>query len=120
MHKSILIAVLLAGACGGDDTADSSGVAQTKQIKDLSGDERMQECEWGVAFQGGAGKSTACGDGVTVTVNSVSDCVQDMATYATNGCTATILQLEACTKAVAADPCSFGGATCQPIIDCLQ
>ena len=120
MHKSILLAVLLVGACGGDDTADSSGVAQTKQVKDLTADERMQECEWGVAFQGGAGKRTECGDGVSVTVDTVASCVDDMATYAANGCTAPISQLETCTKAVAADPCSFGGAACQPIIDCAQ
>ena len=120
MHKSILLSVLLLGACGGDDTADSSGVATSTQIKDLSADQKMQECEWGVAFQGGAGHQTMCADNVTVTVNTVAECVDDLTTYASHGCAVTISQLEACTKAVANDPCSFGGDACGPIIQCAQ
>jgi len=121
MHKSILIAALLVGACGGDDGgSDSSGVTTTKQIKDLSAAEQMQECEWGVAYSGGAGHQTMCPDNVTVTVDSVASCVQDMMTYATNACMATIAELEACTRALAADPCSFGGDACGPVFACLQ
>ena len=118
MHKLIMVGALLVGACGGDD--GGSGVDSTKQIKDLSADERMQECEFGVATQGGAGKTTQCGNGVSVTVKSVSDCVAQMGVYAMHGCTATIAQLDACNAAIGADPCNFGGSACQPILACAQ
>jgi hypothetical protein len=117
MHKSILLSVLLLGACGGDD---SSGVTASKQLKDLTPDERQQECEWGVSYQGGAGHKTMCPDDVTITVSTVEDCVADLGDYATRGCTATIEQLETCTKAIAADPCSLGGDSCGPVFACLQ
>ena len=116
MHKSILLAALLIGACGGDD---SSGVSSSKQLKDLSDDERMQECEWGIAYEGGAGHQTMCGNDLTVTVHSVDECVGDLSDYAAAGCTATVEQLEACTRAFAADPCSFGGDACGPILECM-
>lgn len=115
MHRSILLAVLLLGACGGDD---SSGVSSSKQIKDLTDDERMQECEWGVSFQGGAGHQTTCMDG-TVTVGTVAECVGDLGDYAENGCTATIAELETCTKAIAAAPCDRGGDSCGPVFACF-
>jgi hypothetical protein len=121
MHKSILMAVLLLGACGGDDGGStSSGVTTTKQLKDLSSAEQMQECEWGIAYSGGAGHQTMCADNVTITVGTVAECVQDMMAYASNGCTATVEQLEACTRAIAADPCAFGGDACGPVFACLQ
>jgi hypothetical protein len=122
MHKSILLAVLLLGACGGDDDggSTSSGVTTTKQLKDLSASEQMQECEWGVAYQGGAGHQTMCGDGVTITVSTVSECVTDMMMYASNGCTATVSQLEECTRAIASDPCALGGDKCSAVFACLQ
>jgi hypothetical protein len=119
MHKSILLSVLLLGACGGDDGATSSGVTTSKQLKDLTPDERMQECEWGVSYQGGAGHQTMCPDDVTITVSTVAECVSDLGTYAMNGCTATIEQLETCTRAIAADPCALGGDSCGPVFACL-
>src|ERR1043165_3229994 len=119
MHKSILLLALLLGACGGDDAADSSGVATSTQIKDLSTDQQMQECEWGVSYQGGEGHQTMCPDNVTITVDSVAECVSDLASYKSSGCTATIGQLEACTKAIAAAPCSFGGDACAPVFACI-
>jgi hypothetical protein len=116
MHKLIL-AGLLIGACGGDS---GSGVDSSKQIKDLSASEQMSVCEAGVAAQGGAGKMTNCGNGVTVTVKSVADCVSQMGVYAMKGCTATVGQLEACNDAIGMDPCSLGGSACQPILACAQ
>ena len=92
----------------------------SKQIKDLSSDEQMSVCEAGVAAQGGAGKQTMCSGGLTVTVKSVSDCVMQMGTYKTKGCTATVGQLNACNEAIGADPCNLGGSACQPIIACAQ
>ncbi|HUS31579.1 MAG TPA: hypothetical protein VMZ53_23900 [Kofleriaceae bacterium] len=121
MRTSILFVVsaLALGACGGDDGAEHSGVSTSKQLKDLSADERMQECEWGVSYQGGAGHVTMCSDNVTVTVDTVPECVDAMDQYAASGCTATVAELEACTRAIAADPCSFGGDACGPVFACL-
>lgn len=116
MHKHLVVVAFVA-ACGGDS---GSGVDSSKQIKDLSASEQMSVCEAGVAAQGGAGKTTTCGNGVTVTVKSVSDCVAQMSVYAMHGCTATVGQLETCNDAIGADPCSLGGSACQPIIACAQ
>src|SRR5688572_23190654 len=109
MNKSILMAVLLLGACGGDDDggSTSSGVTTTKQLKDLTPAEQLQECEWGVAYSGGPGHQTMCADNVTITTGTVAECVEDMMAYASRGCTATVAQLEECTRAIAADPCSL-------------
>ena len=117
MHKLILVGALLFGACGGDS---GSGVDSSKQIKDLTPSEQMSVCEAGIAAQGGAGKMTSCGNGVTVTVQTVAQCVSQMGTYAMKGCTATVGQLETCNDAIGADPCSLGGSACQPIIACAQ
>jgi hypothetical protein len=119
MNKLILVGALLVGACGGDG-GGSSGVDSTKQIKDLSADERMSECEWGVAEQGGAGKMTNCGNGLTVTVKPVADCVTQMGVYAMHGCTATVAQLEACTTALGANACDLSNSACAPIFACAQ
>ena len=118
MHKLILVGALLVGACGGDD--GGSGVDSSKQIKDLTSDEQMSVCEAGIAAQGGAGKMTNCGNGVTITVKTVADCVMQMGTYKMKGCTATVGQLDTCNAAIGADPCSLGGSACQPIIACAQ
>lgn len=120
MHKSVLLSILLLGACGGDDSgSDNSGVTTSKQLKDLSADERMQECEWGVSYQGGAGHQTMCADNVTITVNTVAECVADLTDYANANCMATIAELELCTRSIAADPCNFGGDDCGPVFACI-
>jgi hypothetical protein len=117
--RSISLSLLLLGACGGDDGSTSSGVTTSKQIKDLSADERTQECEWGVSYEGGPGHQTMCADDVTITVNTVAECVADLNEYAMNGCMATIAELETCTRAIAADPCSLGGDDCGPVFACI-
>lgn len=117
MNKSLLLAALLIGACGGDDGGGSSGVDSSKQIKDLSADEIMAECEWGVATQGGAGHTTMCGEGAEVTTSTVAECVAEVNAYKAN-CTATVAQLEACTEAIADNPCELGGSACTAIFAC--
>jgi hypothetical protein len=119
MHKLICVALLLGAACGGDDGGGSSGVDGTKQLKDLTSAEVMAECEWGVEAQGGAGHTTTCGDNVTVTVDTVAECVTEVNAYKTN-CTATVTQLEACTNALAANPCDFTTSACAAIFACAM
>jgi hypothetical protein len=113
MRRSLLssLVVLLVGACGGDG---GSGVPGSKQLKDLSADEVMAECTWGVATLGGAGHTTMC-TGRTAVTPTVAECVTELNGYKA-GCAATVAQLEACTEVLAADPCSF--SPCAALASC--
>lgn len=110
----MLLAFFLVAGCA-DDGGGGSGVDSAKQIKDLTPDEIMSECEWGVEAQGGPGHMTTCGDNGTVTVDTVAECADEVNGYKA-GCTATVAQLEAC---LSGDPCSFGGPACTPIFACF-
>ncbi|HSD86613.1 MAG TPA: hypothetical protein VLB44_03835 [Kofleriaceae bacterium] len=122
MHKHVLIAALMLGACGGDDSSSSSGVDSTKQVKDLTPAERATECQWGIALEGGAGHTTTCPDNVTVTVDTQAQCEAGLATIAgSTTCTLTVAQMEACTEASATDPCTaLSSQACAPVLACLQ
>lgn len=108
---------LAIAGCGGG--SGGSGVDASKPITQLTASEVMQFCEWSVEEQGGAGTTTDCGDGVTVTVDTVQECVDGYGGF-TSDCTTTVGQVEDCIEAIAADPCSFGGAACAPLFDCYQ
>jgi hypothetical protein len=118
MHKLMLIALFVGAGCGGDD-GGSSGVDSGKQLKDLTASEVMAECEWGVEAQGGAGHMTTCGDNIVVTVDTVAECVAEVNQYKT-ACTATVAQLEACTDALADNPCDFATSACTAIFACAM
>jgi len=122
MHRHVLIAALMLGACGGDDSGGSSGVDSSKQVKDLTPAERTSECQWGIALEGGAGKQTMCPDNVTVTVYTQAQCESSLAAIATSTtCTLTVAQLEACTEASATDPCTaLSAPACAAVIVCAQ
>lgn len=118
MHKLLVVAFVVGAGCGGDD-GGSSGVDSSKQIKDLTASEVMAECEWGVETQGGAGHMTTCGDDVSVTVDTVAECVAEVNQYKAS-CTATVAQLEACTEALADMPCDFQASACAAIFACAM
>ena len=116
MHKLMLIALFVGAGCGGDD---GSGVSSSKQLKDLTTGEVMTMCEWGVETQGGAGHMTTCGDNIVVTTSTVTECVAEVNAYKAN-CTATVSQLEACTNALADNPCDFATSACAAIFACAM
>lgn len=100
-------------ACGGG----GSGVDGDKAIVAMSSSERTDFCEWAIEEQGGAGTVTTCADDVTVTVQSVSDCVASFDDFIAS-CTATVAQGETCVEAIADNPCEFGGDSCDPVFEC--
>jgi hypothetical protein len=123
--SSITISIILGlglgalAACGGDDGgSDHSGVDGSKTVISMSASEKQTFCEWVVERQGGAGHTTECGDGVTVTTQTVAECVAGFADLTSN-CPLTVSQAETCNLAIAADACSFGGEACAPVFECI-
>ncbi len=111
--SSILLVTL--AACGSDS---GSGVDGSKPVVTMTASEKQTFCEWVVAQQGGAGHTTDCGNGVTVTTQTVAECVAGFADLIAT-CPATVAQGEACASASAAAPCSFGGEACAPLFACI-
>ena len=105
-------------ACGGDGDSDTSGVDGSKTVVSMTATEKQTFCEWVVATQGGAGHTTECGDGITVTTQTVAECVQSFSELTTN-CPVTVSQAESCNLAVAANACSFGGEACAALFECI-
>jgi hypothetical protein len=99
--------LVVAAACGGD--SDSSGIERSRTVSSLSADEQMTLCEFVVEAAGGAGAEFTCGDDVTVTVNTVSECLSDFG--ADNSCTVGLL--EDCANS---DPCDI--EPCLPLLEC--
>jgi hypothetical protein len=116
MRTCFVVGLILgAVACGGGG-GGSSGVSGSKQLGQLDMSEWQTLCEYIVEVEGGEGKVTECGDGVTVTTTTVAECVADAPTFM--GCTATVANAEACAEAIGADPCA-GSAACEPIFACV-
>ena len=112
----IIAGALALGACGGD--GGGSGVDGAKPIISMTVSEKQTFCEWLVAEQGGPDHVTECGGGVSVTTQTVAECVAGFADFSPT-CAATVAQGEACAIAVGAAPCSFGGEACAPIFACI-
>ena len=104
-------------ACGGDDGDSASGVDGNKPVVSMSTSEKQSFCEWAIATQGGAGTVHEC-DGFTITVQTVAECVADLADFTAN-CQATVAQGEACVSAIASSPCMLGSSACDAIFACF-
>lgn len=113
----LLATAFLAAACGGDD--GGSGVDSGKTLGALSASEQTALCEHIVEVQGGAGHVSDCGGGVTVTTDTVAECVTGFADLAAT-CAATVGQAETCAAAIGAAPCTFEGSPeCTAVITCF-
>ena len=111
----IMAAAVGVAACGGDE---GSGVDRGKRVTALTADERRDVCEWSTAELGGEGHTTQCGD-TTFKVEPTSECIEDSANYPAS-CTLTVGQLEDCTAAMAAAPCTgLASPACAPIFNCI-
>lgn len=110
--RSALIGVcasaLLLVACGGDSDS-SSGIERSRQVSSLDTVEQMTLCEFAVEAAGGAGAEFTCADDVTVTVNTVAECLTEFGS--SNTCS--VAQIEDCANS---DPCDI--APCLPLLEC--
>ena len=112
-YLGIMCFVLGFAACGGDS---GSGIDKNKKMNALSSGEVTTFCTWAIDEQGGTGHRTMCGD-VQIVVNTQMECEGQFGSFAAS-CTATVSDGEACVHALAADPCSLGGETCQTLFAC--
>jgi hypothetical protein len=131
--SGLLAATLALGACGGrrggggggDDDDDvvgdgGSGLPPSEQVGDLSASDVQTLCDWSSSRQGGAGSVHECAEGLTVTTQPVSECVDTMSG---TSCDITVGEVEDCTDAIAPDPCLLIEATppaCLPLLRCGQ
>jgi hypothetical protein len=108
MKRLSLFMLVVAAACGGDDgPSDTSGFDQTQILTSFSTSERTDYCAWAIEVQGGPGHVTQCGDGVTVTAPTQSECEADLAALPqTTECTSlTVGDYESCIHHLDTDPC---------------
>lgn len=112
-------AMLLAGAllvgCGAEE--GYSGVPPDERVGDLSADEMRDLCAWVIGRQGGEGAMYECGNGLSVTLDTVAECVAEQDDYAS--CSLTVAQMEECVIEAGPNPCQapFTPA-CQPLGQC--
>ena len=98
MSRFFLLLPLLAACATGE-----SGLPLDKTLAELDEDEWTQMCEWGNDQYEDA--EIDCGDGTTVEMGSVDECVTESMTYY-GECSVTVESMEACVTAIADDPCS--------------
>ena len=110
-----IAAAIALWACGGG--GGKSGVGEGKLLVDLGASEIAAFCSYQVDVED-APRSVDCGNGLTLTLKNQADCEASFAQFAPN-CAATVAQGETCAEAVGADPCSFGGNACAPILACV-
>lgn len=112
----LLLAAILA-ACGGDETG-FSGVSLHERVGALSMAEMRELCTWVIEQQGGEGAMHDCGNGNSVTLDTIDECVAEQGDYA--DCSMTVAQMESCVLDVGGDPCRAPQtASCQPLGACL-
>ena len=112
--------MLLAGAvligCGGVEEG-FSGAPLDERVGDLSDDDMRKLCAWGAQRQGGENAMFDCGDGVSVTIDTVDECVEEQTDYAF--CDATVQQMEQCVIDAGPNPCNaLTTPACEPLYPC--
>lgn len=108
----LLLLLPLLAACG----MGESGLPLDKTLGELDEDEWTQMCEWGDEQYGST--EVDCGDGTTVDMGTVDECVTESMTYY-DECSSTVESMEACISAIAEDPCSSDlPAECTGILAC--
>jgi hypothetical protein len=112
----VLLALALL-ACGGEDTG-FSGVRLDARVGALSRDEMRQMCTWVIERQGGENAMYDCGNGTTVTLDTIDECVAGQGDYA--DCSMTVAEMESCVLDVGVNPCRAPETpSCQPLGECL-
>jgi hypothetical protein len=115
-----VLALLLAGAAllGCDTTEEGySGVALDQRVGELSEDDMRKLCAWVSGRQGGEGAMHDCGNGNSVTLDTLDECVAEQDDYAF--CSLTVAQIEQCVIDAGPDPCRAPSTpSCQPLGQC--
>src|SRR5262245_18270910 len=100
-----LVPLIVIGSLVACSSSSGSGIDSTKKITELTSSERQQLCEYMVEAEGGA-HSKMCGDGLTITVKSATECSAGLSTLSAS-CTATVDNAEACAEAAGDDLCNL-------------
>ena len=100
-------------------SSSGSGVDGMKKLVELNTTERQQVCTYMVQAEGGEHKSKTCGDGLTITVKSASDCASSFSSFKAT-CTATVDNAESCAEEAGADLCNLVSApSCSFLFQCI-
>jgi hypothetical protein len=104
-------------ACSDSSSGSGSGVETTKKLTELSTSERQQLCDYMVEAEGGV-HSKMCGDGITISVKSASECTTAFSGFSAS-CTATVDNAEACAEAAGDDLCNLlSSQSCAFLFQC--
>lgn len=114
----ITFLLVLAIACGGGGSASVSGVDQNKAITTLETDEVETFCDWMIDTYGGEAVEHQCPDDVTVTTPTMAECVAEYQQISPSCSGVTVEEMEGCIRALADDPCNFGGQACVEFLEC--
>lgn len=107
-------AVLLGCDTGG---AGYSGVEPEQRVGALSEDDMRALCAWVIGRQGGEGALHECEGGLTITLDTIEECVAEQDDYAS--CSLTVSQMEQCVLDAGSDPCRVPSTpSCQPLGQC--
>ena len=116
------------GACGGDDSASTPScppmlsdpmVDHAKKLIELTAEEKLQLCDWGVCHFGGYGAASSCTNGPAVIVAANrQNCVSQFPKNAS--CTATVQDQMDCVAATAKNPCqsTLFSSACSEVLAC--
>jgi hypothetical protein len=114
----LLFAAAVPFGCGTPEEG-YSGVAPDERVGALSEDEMRELCAWVIGRQGGEGAVHECGNGVTVTLDTIDECVAEQDDYAS--CSLTVAQMEQCVIDAGSNPCRAPSTpSCQPLGQCRQ
>lgn len=112
--------MLLAGAimlgCA-TDPEGFSGAPADQRVGELSAGDMRALCEWVIGRQGGEGAVHDCGNGLTITLDGIDECVAEQDDYAR--CSLTVRQMEECVLDAGDNPCRAPSTpSCEPLGEC--
>lgn len=105
------------GPAGGGGEGPS-GLEGDLDLGDLQLGDWEALCAWSVDVLGGGGAVHDCGDGDTVEVGTVEECLGDASLY--EGCRVTVREMEACVVALSEDPCGDPPGACLAVASCAM
>ncbi len=126
---SMLLATSACSSAGSPDGQQTSGVASSKRLVDLTDAEKGQVCDWMVATAGSYGLPGAPGtcnrsespNYPFLAYDDQADCVQDSPDPTFTECQATVAQLEACVSRLpmcASLPAASQVSACSALAGC--
>lgn len=112
-----LVATTLVMACGGRTAEiDGLGIDPSKAMSDLSQDEIGHLCVWSVQKRGGAGNTTYCGAGRSISVGGQDQCIREVrGVYSWSLCGAVVGTWADCMLEEARAPCDEPLGACGEI-----